>query len=114
MARCLAVAMSQAPGLSGTPDAGHSSSAATSASCARSSARPTSPTIRARPAMTFADSIRQTASTARCVSVAVTATDHSIFVVSVQTGGGRRRHLEQLSKLALPFADDVEEALGEL
>src|ERR1700704_4923100 len=64
MARCLAVAMSQAPGLSGTPDSGHCSSAATSASCARSSARPTSPTIRARPAMSLADSIRQTASMA--------------------------------------------------
>src|SRR6267378_6611091 len=64
MARCLAVAMSQAPGLSGTPDAGHCSSAATSASCARSSARPTSPTMRARPAMSLADSIRQTASMA--------------------------------------------------
>ena len=38
MARCLAVAMSQAPGLSGTPDSGHCSSAATSASCASSSA----------------------------------------------------------------------------
>src|SRR5882724_11228816 len=72
MARCLAVAMSQAPGLSGTPDFGHCSSAATRASCARSSARPTSRTIRARPAMSLADSILQTASIARCVSVAVT------------------------------------------
>ena len=40
MARRLAVAMSQAPGLSGTPDCGHCSSAATSASCASSSAMP--------------------------------------------------------------------------
>ena len=39
IARCFAVAMSHAPGLSGTPDAGHCSSAATSASCARSSAQ---------------------------------------------------------------------------
>ena len=46
--------MSQAPGFLGTPDSGHCSSAATSASCARSSARPTSRTIRARPAMTAA------------------------------------------------------------
>ena len=68
MARCLAVAISQAPGLSGTPVAGHCSSAATSASCARSSARPTSRTIRARPAMSRADSIRQTASIARWTS----------------------------------------------
>ena len=71
--------MSQAPGLSGTPDSGHCSSAATRASCARSSARPTSRTIRARPAMSLGDSILQTASMARCVSVAVTATDHIIF-----------------------------------
>ena len=70
IARCLAVAMSQAPGLSGTPDSGHCSSAATSASCARSSARPTSRTIRARPAISRADSIRQTASIARWVSEA--------------------------------------------
>ena len=34
-ARCLAVAMSQAPGLSGTPDSGHCSRAATSASCGK-------------------------------------------------------------------------------
>src|SRR5688500_2687551 len=75
IARCFAVPMSQAPGLSGTPDSGHFSSAATSASCARSSATPTSRTIRVRPAMTLADSILQTASMARCVSVAVTATN---------------------------------------
>src|SRR3954466_13750061 len=56
--------MSQAPGLSGTPDSGHCSRAGTSASCARSSARPTSPTMRANPAMSLADSIRQTASMA--------------------------------------------------
>src|SRR4051794_11491274 len=61
MARRLAAVISQAPGLFGTPDCGHCSSAATSASCARSSARPTSRTIRVRPAMSRADSIRQTA-----------------------------------------------------
>src|SRR5437764_7996400 len=64
IARCFAVALSQAPGLSGTPLLGHCSSATTSASCARSSAIPTSPTSRARPAMSLADSIRQTASIA--------------------------------------------------
>src|ERR1700682_4610112 len=71
--------MSRAPGLSGTPASGHFSSAATRASCASSSARPTSRTIRARAAMSLADSIFQTAWIARCVSEAVTATDHSIF-----------------------------------
>jgi hypothetical protein len=35
-------------------------------------------------AMIFGDSIRQTASMARCVSVAVTATDHIIFASSAQ------------------------------
>ena len=35
--------------------------------------------MRVSPAMTFADSIFQTVSMARCVSVAVTATDHTIF-----------------------------------
>ncbi len=63
-------AISQAPGLSGTPDSGHCSSAATRASCASSSARPTSRTIRASPAISRADSIRQTASITRWVSEA--------------------------------------------
>src|SRR5207244_2161076 len=72
MARCLAVPMSQAPGLSGTPDSGHCSRAATSASCARSSATPTSRTNRARPAISRADSIRQTASIVRLTSLAGT------------------------------------------
>src|SRR5437879_1839900 len=74
MARCFAVAMSQAPGLSGTPDSGHRSRAATRASCASSSARPTSRTIRARLAMSLADSILQTASITRCVSEDDTST----------------------------------------
>src|SRR5262245_3857407 len=54
------------------PDLGHCSSAATSASCASSSAVPTSRTIRIRPPISFACSILKTASMARCVSVAVT------------------------------------------
>ena len=77
IARRLAVAISQAPGLSGTPASGQRSSAATSASCASSSASPTSRTRRARPAMSRADSIRKTASMARCVSVAVTPVDYN-------------------------------------
>ncbi len=67
-ARCLAVAMSQAPGRSGTPDPGHCSRAATSASCASSSAMPMSRTMRVTPAMIRADSIRNTASTVLAVS----------------------------------------------
>src|ERR1700722_10489306 len=76
--------MSQAPGLSGTPDSGHCSSAATRASCARSSASPTSRTMRVRPAMSLGDSILQTASMVRCMSVAVTTTDHIIFNPAAQ------------------------------
>src|SRR4051812_6271342 len=60
--------MSQAPGLSGTPDSGHCSSAATRASWAESSARPTSRTIRASPAISLADSILQIASIVRWVA----------------------------------------------
>src|SRR3712207_260100 len=71
IARCLAVAMSQAPGLSGTPDSGHCSSAATSASCARSSARATSRVSRVSPAISRADSMRQTAWTAACGSAPI-------------------------------------------
>ena len=73
IARCLAVAISQAPGLAGTPVSGHRSSAATSASCASSSARPTSPVTRVSAAMSFADSMRQTASTTRETSAVIDA-----------------------------------------
>src|SRR5438094_5179133 len=80
--------MSQAPGLSGTPDSGHCSSAATRASWARSSARPTSRTSRARPAMSRGASIRQTASIARWMSEAVMATDQTIFPTPLQAESG--------------------------
>src|SRR4249919_144002 len=68
IARLRAVAISQAPGFSGTPASGHCSSATSSASWARSSATPTSPVIRASAAISRADSIRQTASIARRAS----------------------------------------------
>ena len=48
--------------IAGMPEFGHRSRAATKASCASSSAMPTSRVIRARPAMSLADSMRQTAS----------------------------------------------------
>ena len=73
-------------GLLGTPDSGHCSSAATRASCASSSATPTSRTIRARPAMSRADSILQTASIARWISEAVMTTDSTIFESPLQAG----------------------------
>src|SRR5688572_4968634 len=109
MARCLAAAVSQAPGLRGMPSVGHCSSAATSASCARSSAMPTSRTMRVRTAMTLGDSMRQTASIARCVSVAVTATDHTIVSAQVQLRAGtafrwsgRSRYLASAACKLLP------------
>src|SRR6266536_85074 len=87
--------MSQAPGLSGTPDSGHRSSAATSASWASSSASPTSRTIRASPAISLADSILQTASIARWASDTVTATDCGTYVRRCSRGAPRlpRRRL---------------------
>jgi hypothetical protein len=60
--------MSHAAGLSGTPSRGHCSNAATSASCASSSATPTSRTMRASAPMIFADSMRQTALMVRWIS----------------------------------------------
>src|ERR1700687_2262525 len=108
MARCLAAAINQAPGLSGTPDFGHCSSAATRASCARSSATPTSRTIRARPAMSRGDSILQTASITRCVSVA-TATDH-IMLQSANASRGVASRL--LGCRTLPFLHAFGEFLG--
>src|SRR5580704_3416867 len=128
IARCFALAMSQAPGLSGMPDSGHCWSAATRASWASSSARPTSRTIRARPAMILADSILQTASIARWVSVAVTVTHHTIFNPPVQgprvrPGGARRLGFRgrvdarirfvYLAKFALTLPDYLEEILGQ-
>src|SRR5258706_5452642 len=115
MARFFAEAMSQAPGLSGTPDSGHCSSAATSASCASSSATPTSRTIRARPAMSFADSIRKTAWIVRCTSEAVTAPDHS---TSLRGCKGPLpldvARVEHLQNLAFAVARDRHEPPGDL
>src|SRR5215213_2923719 len=64
--------INQAPGLSGTPVSGHCANAATRASWARSSASPTSRTIRTSPAISLVDSRRQTASTASRVVELVT------------------------------------------
>src|SRR6266849_554932 len=83
----LAAVMSQAPGLSGTPVSGHFSSAVTSASCASSSARPTSPTIRASRAMSLADSIRQTAWIAPCVSDEIMGADQNHLVPARKIDG---------------------------
>ena len=68
-ARRLATAINQAPGLLGMPSDGHCSRAATRASWARSSARPTSLVIRVSPATRRADSRRQTALAADAASL---------------------------------------------
>src|SRR3954451_23916541 len=100
IARFFAVAISQAPGFSGTPDAGHFSSAATSASWARSSAKPTSRTIRARPAIRRLCPPRQTASIERCASIAGTG----LYAAELLLGGclhvlGEVLHLEDAAHL---------------
>src|SRR5580692_3171114 len=90
MPRRLAVTISHAPGLSGMPDAGHCSSAATSASWARSSATATSRTMRVSPAINRADSIRHTASIARWVADGLT---------SLMLGGALAQPLVGLAQL---------------
>src|SRR5262245_14240785 len=114
MALRLAAAMSQAPGLFGTPDSGHCSSAATSASCARSSAKPTSRTMRVRPAISFADSIRQTASIARWVLVSVTETNHTTSTPRGKSPLDPPLEFSDLPHFALAIARDHEELLGPL
>ena len=61
MPRRFAVVISHAPGFAGMPVVGHCSSAATSASCARSSASSTSRVIRVRAPTRRADSARHAA-----------------------------------------------------
>ncbi len=102
-----ATSISQAPGLSGTPDAGHCSSAATRASWARSSASPTSRTTRARPAISLADSIRQTASIARSVA-ALTTPDGGLLAGPLlgrrdvgREGSAEVIHVQDLAQLDL-------------
>src|SRR6267378_2762723 len=97
MARCFAVDISQAPGLSGMPEPGHCSRAATRASWANSSAMPTSRTMRVSPAMMRADSMRQTASMARWVSVEVTATHHTIFKTIAQDWAAQTKQTQDRS-----------------
>ena len=76
-----ATAINHAPGFRGSPSRGHCTIASVSASCARSSARLTSSTWRARPATRRGNSMRNTVSIAsrcRCVggrSSPVTARD---------------------------------------
>src|SRR6187402_2166336 len=103
IARFFAVAISQAPGLSGTPVSGHLSIAASSASCARSSARPTSRTIRARPAIRRADSIRQTASIARVASAAASS-GALVGVLHLLREVLHLKHLSHLYPTVLPRA----------
>src|SRR3954447_19402213 len=79
--------MSQAPGLSGTPDSGHCSSAATRASWAESSARPTSRTIRASPAISLADSILQIASIVRFVAELTRSAMRGLGLLPLLLGG---------------------------
>ncbi len=81
IARRFAAVINHAAGFRGTPDCGHCSSAATNASCASSSANPTSRTNRVRPAISLADSIRQTASIVRRVwSASITSTPSMLVV----------------------------------
>src|SRR3984893_17690855 len=94
-ARRLAVAISHAPGFSGTPVVGHRSSAANKASCVKSSASGTSRSILAKLVISRGCSIRQTAKIARWASAAVMAAD-SVGGTLVSRAGKR-------ANLARPF-----------
>src|SRR3954453_12592647 len=100
-------AISQAPGLSGTPDSGHCSSAATSASCARSSASPTSRTTRASPAISRAASIRQTASIVRW-------TVSGVCVIFRRTRASLLAGRDLVAQLLLPFPQFRREVRAEV
>src|SRR5258708_21428847 len=54
--------------------------------------------MRARPAINLADSILQTASIARCVSLAGTVTDHTTFNPPVQDGAPRGKWMSENSE----------------
>lgn len=73
IARRFAVVVSHAAGLVGTPERGHSLMAAASASCARSSARPKSPTYPVSVATILAASMRQVASTTLAIEATLAA-----------------------------------------
>src|SRR5580704_17144134 len=100
-ARRLAVAISQAPGLSGTPVTGHRSRAANRASCVKSSASGTSRSILARLVISRGCSIRQTARIARWASAAVMAADRARR--SAQEPLASRAPRSKRAKLANPF-----------
>src|ERR1700730_3091314 len=106
-ARRLAVAISQAPGLSGTPVAGHRSRAANRSSCVNSSASGTSRSILAKLVISRGCSIRQTARIARWASAAVMAADRLCRPFASRAAQGER------AKLTNPFPAG-EEVLVEL
>src|SRR5258707_4528208 len=95
--RRLAVAISQAPGFSGTPVAGHRSRAANSASCVKSSDSGTSRSILARLVISLGCSIRQTARIARWAWAAVMAADRIWRAFASRAARGKR------AKLTDPF-----------
>src|SRR3569832_234769 len=99
MARRLAAAVSHAAGLSGIPEEGHCWTAASKASCAKSSARPTSRTMRVSPAMTLPASIFHTASMARCESESIRP-DH---ITPQAEAAIRLFPRESRAKLLFPF-----------
>src|SRR6267378_4967845 len=96
-ARRLAVAISHAPGLSGTPVAGHRSRAANRASWVKSSASGTSRSILAKRVISRGCSMRQTARIARWVSAAVMAADGICRIRASRVPRGER------AELARPF-----------
>src|ERR1700731_534165 len=96
-ARRLAVAISHAPGFSGTPVAGHRSRAANKATCVKSSASGTSRRILAKLVISRGCSIRQTARIVRWASAAVLAAEPVCRTLASRAGWGKR------AKFTRPF-----------
>src|SRR5258708_14261212 len=109
-ARRLAVVISQAPGLSGTPVAGHRSRAANRASCVKSSASGTSRSILARLVISRGCSIRHTARIARWASAAVMAADRVYRPLASRATLGERANLAR----PFPAREEVLVQLHEL
>src|SRR4051794_5305288 len=98
IARLPAVVVSQPPGFGGTPDSGHFSSAATSASPAASSAMSMSPKRRTSEAISRPYSSRKTLSTAavsRCMPVGSAALERTDLDLAAAGLGSLGRELER-------------------
>ena len=94
------------------PACGHCSSAATRASCASSSATPTSRTIRTSPATTRADSRRKTSRMAACVVALTHASRARRAAAANRTGESQGTHVPERRAVAVASLTRIEWRYG--